>query len=245
MPDGSGHIGGEPAEKGNWKAAPQPVFNAPAVVLGLIAVLLAIHAVLAWGGEDWQVWAVYMFALIPARLSDPGFPMVPGSEYWSLITYGLLHGDWMHVGFNSLWLLVFGTPVARYLGSLRFLGLCALATVTGAIASLALHWGTVVFVVGASGAVSGLLAAAIPIMYGVRHLSGGARPLSFAELLTSRNALLFMAIWLALTLVSGATGWTGNSFVEESGIAWEAHLGGFAGGLAGFYALARRSVRRA
>ena len=54
---------------------------------------------------------------------------------------------------------------------------------------------------------------------------------------------MFTAIWLGLTLVSGATGWTGNGFVAESGIAWEAHIGGFIGGLAGFYALARRAVR--
>ena len=42
--------------------------------------------------------------------------MLPGSEYWTLVTYMLLHGDWMHLTFNALWLLVFGTPVARYLG---------------------------------------------------------------------------------------------------------------------------------
>ena len=166
--------------------------------------------------------------------------MPAGSAYWTLLTYMLLHGDWMHLTFNSLWLLVFGTPVARYLGSRRFLLVCLLAGLAGALASLVLHWGQMVFVVGASGAVSGLLAAAIPIMYGKRVM-GGARPLTFGEFLASPRALMFTAIWLALTLFSGAAGWTGNSFMSEGGIAWEAHLGGFAGGLLAFYALAPRT----
>ena len=231
-------------EPGNWKTgARQPVFNAPWSVVALIGVLAAIHAALEFGGQSWQSESLFLFALIPARFTAAGFPMIAGSEYWSLITYGFLHGDWMHLLFNSLWLLVFGTPVARYLGTLRFLVLSTIAAVTGALASLALHWGEVVFVVGASGAVSGLLAAAIPIMYGLRA-PGGVRPLMPGELLRSRNALIFMAIWLGITLMSGASGWTGNSFVEESGIAWEAHLGGFVGGLIGFYLLARRAVRK-
>ncbi len=62
----------------------------------------------------------------------------------------------------------------------------------------------------------------------------------FTEFLTSRNGLLFSAIWLAITLFSGATGWTGNGFLDEASIAWEAHLGGFAAGLAAFYGLAPR-----
>lgn len=230
---------------GNWNSGTNaPVFNAPASVLALIGVLVAVHALLAFLGNVWQVWSLYALALNPVRFTDPAFPMPAGSEYWTLVTYMLLHGDWMHLTFNSLWLLVFGTPVARYLGSARFLILCLAAGVTGGLASLFLHWGQMLFVIGASGAVSGLLAAAIPIMYG-RRVLGGARPLSFGEFLTSPRALMFTAIWLALTLVSGAAGWTGNSFLAEGGIAWEAHLGGFAGGLLAFYALAPRARAQA
>ena len=156
----------------------------------------------------------------------------------------LLHGSWMHLAFNCIWLLIFGTPVARYLGNWRFLVLCLVAGVIGGLCSLALHWGQEIFVIGASGAVSGLLAAAIPIMYGKR-VHGGARPLSFPELISSPRALLFAAVWLALTVFSGAAGWTGNSFLADSGIAWEAHIGGFFGGLLAFYLLAPRAVHRA
>ncbi len=230
------------ANSNNWRATTAPAFNAPVIVLVLIGVLVAIHAALQFGGDSWQTESLFVFALIPARFTGVSFPMLHGSQYWSLLTYGFLHADWMHLLFNSLWLLVFGTPVARYLGNWRFLLLCLMATVAGGLASLALHWGQVVFVLGASAAVSGLLAAAIPIMYG-RRVAGGLRPLSLRELLIDRKALLFMAIWLVVTLASGASGWTGNSFVPEGGIAWEAHLGGFFAGIAGFYALVRRSVQ--
>lgn len=229
---------------GNWAPAkPPPAINAPAVVLAVIALLAAVHGGLALLGEEWQGWSMIAFALIPARFTDPQFPMLEGAQYWSLVSYMLLHGDWMHLTFNCLWLLVFGTPVARYLGGGRFVLLCILSGAVGGLASLALHWGKELFVIGASGAVSGLLAAAIPIMYGHR-VTGGAKPLGFQQLVVHPRALMFMAVWLVVTLVSGATGWTGNSFLPDSGIAWEAHLGGFIGGLAAFYGLVPRGVQQ-
>lgn len=214
-----------------------PAFNAPAIVVAVIAALVAIHVGLWLLGQDWQVWSIYALALIPARFTVPGYPMLPGSQYWSLATYMLLHGSWTHILFNSLWLLIFGTPVARYLGNARFLLVCLVSGVLGGLCSLALHWGQEVIVVGASGAVMGLMGAAMPLMYAVRGPAGG-RPLSLAELLRNRRALLFTAVLLALTLFSGGTSWTGNSFLAESSIAWEAHIGGFIGGLLAFYALA-------
>lgn len=231
----------------------QPIFRAPLVVPLLIGVLLAIHAGLWLAGQDWQIWALYAFAFIPARLGGgTPIPMIPGSQAWSFLTYALLHANAAHVLFNSLWLLIFGTVVARYLGALRFSLLSALSAVGGALATLALHWGEGVIVVGASGAVSGLMAAAVPVMYG-RGMRWGtplagdpnyARPLPFGDLLRHRGALIFMVIFVVITLLSGATGFLGNSFVPGSNIAWEAHLGGFAAGLASFYALARGASSR-
>jgi len=115
---------------------------------------------------------------------------------------------------------------------------------------LAAHWNDQSIMVGASGAVSGLMAAAVPIMYGRNlHWAGWSagdplttRPLSFSEFLHNRNALIFTAVFLAITLYSGATGFTGNSYVEDGEIAWQAHLGGFLTGLAAFYLLRPRQV---
>lgn len=227
--------------RGNWTPAkPPPAFNVPAAVAAVVAVLVAIHVGLWLGGQDWEVWSLYALSLMPLRFTEPGYPMIPGSQYWSLATYMLLHGSWMHLVFNCIWLLIFGTPVARYLGSGKFLLLALVSGVFGGLCSLALHWGQGTIIVGASGAVMGLMAAAMPLMYGERLPYGGWRPASLGELLANRRALLFMAVVLAVTLFSGGTGWTGNSFLADSSIAWEAHIGGFVAGLFTFYLLAPR-----
>jgi membrane associated rhomboid family serine protease len=224
----------------------EPIFKAPTVVLVLIGVFVAIHLAILVGGEDWRVWSLYAFSFIPARISgNETFPAIYGSQVWSFVTYGFLHADLSHLFFNSLWFLVFGSVVARRLGSWKFLALSALATIAGAAATLVTHWGETAIVIGASGAVSGVMAAAIPVMYGTGLRLGDTyrmdvsqlRPLRPLEIITNRRAFFFTLVWIAVTLYSGASGWTGNSFVEEGRIAWEAHLGGFAAGLFGFYLL--------
>lgn len=230
--------------------AKEPFFRAPKVVLILIAILVGVHVAILLAGESWEVWSLYALSFIPARISGGApFPAIWGSQVWSFVTYGFLHADVMHLFFNSLWLLVFGSVVARRLGALKFLVLSGVSTIMGAGATLLTHWGEVAIVIGASGAVSGLMAAAIPLMYGAGLRLGDTyrmdiatvRPLRPLEILTNRRAFIFTLVWIAVTLFSGASGWTGASFMEEGRIAWEAHLGGFVAGLIAFYWLDRRN----
>jgi membrane associated rhomboid family serine protease len=214
------------------------VVNAPPIVLALIAVLLVIHLLIQVGGQDWQIWSIYAFALIPARFGGPeSTAMIEGSQYWSLITYGFLHDGWAHVGFNSLWLLIFGTRVAQEFGALRFLAIAFISTLGGALVMLWVYWGMFIVIVGASAAVSGLLAAALPIMFG---RPGG--PLSFSEFLRDRRALVFMFIFLGMTLLTGVQGLPG--FADGGRIAWEAHIGGFVAGLLSYFIVRRERMRR-
>ena len=227
--------------RGNWAPAkPPPAFNVPAVVVAVIAVLVAIHVGLWLGGEDWDIFAIRALAIIPARFTDPGFSMIGGSQYWSLATYMLLHGNWMHLVFNCIWLLIFGTPVARYMGNTRFLLIFVMSGMAGGLCSLLWRWGEVINIVGASGGIMGLMGASVPLRYGSSQPDGHWRPASFAELLRNPSALKCTVLMLAVTLFSGGTGWTGNSFLPESSIAWEAHIGGFLAGLLAFYWLAPR-----
>jgi membrane associated rhomboid family serine protease len=232
-----------PATATRWKTGNEPVFNAPLIVMATIAVLAAIHLALWFAGDSIRVWFFYAFAFIPARFSG-AYPMLPGSQYWSFLTYAFLHADWMHLFFNCLWLLVFGTPVARYLGTGGYLVLSAIAAVSGALASLILYGTAEVIIVGASGVVSGLLGGAMPLMM-ARRTPAGRIPLSLPELLSNGRALTFMAVWLAITIFSGAAGWTGQGFLQQGGIAWEAHVGGFIGGIAAFYLILAWRMRRA
>lgn len=227
----------------------EPIFRAPKVVVIWIALLFAVHLAIQMAGEDWRVWSLYAFSFIPARISGTvPFPAIPGSQLWSFLTYAFLHANWTHLFFNSLWLLIFGSVVARRLGPVKLVVLAGAAAIAGAVATLLTHWGEPAIVIGASAAVSGVMGAAIPLMYG-RGLRMGdtyrsdmslVRPLRPLEIITQRRALAFTLVWILITLFSGASGWTGAAFVENGRIAWEAHLGGFAAGLIAFYLLDNR-----
>lgn len=230
-----------PPELAMRKPVP-PAINLPTVVWLLIVTLIGIHFAVSWGGAHWQAFAVYTFAFIPARLGQAYFPQPPGAALWSFLTYGFLHADWSHVLGNCLWLAVFSKPVQARLGNLRYLILLSLSIIAGAAATLLMHWGEPLQLVGISGGISGLLAAAIPLMYGQREPSphGRLRPLLPLEILRDRRALSFSLMWIGLTALTATSQFlTTDALVPQQVVAWEAHVGGFIVGLVAFYALDR------
>ncbi len=229
----------------------QRLINLPPVVIAVIGVLVTAHLFLQLAGLPWQNWAQFAFSFIPARFGPVPFPQIPGSAYWSMLTYSLLHADWFHLGANCLWLAIFSKPVATWMGSGRYLAVLVISIFAGALAGLLVHWGQFVIMVGASAGVSGILAAAIPIMYGgdsvapnqPMGIASRFRPLSPKQFLTNRRALIFTFVWLGLTMITATSQYmTGTAFLEERVIAWEAHLGGFIAGLISFYLLGRKTT---
>jgi membrane associated rhomboid family serine protease len=230
----------------------QPFFNIPPVILAVVAILILVHGFLQLQGLSWQIFAQYAFAFIPIRFTATYFPQMRGSAYWSMLTYGLLHADWTHLGFNSLWLVIFSKPVVLRLGSWRYLVLLAVSTIAGAIAGLIVHWGEFVVMVGISAGVSGMIAAAIPIMYaggvGMSTMTElqvkNVQPLSPWQIVKNKQALIFTIMWLGLTMFTATSQYfTGTAFLEERVIAWEAHLGGFIAGFIAFYLLDYSSAK--
>jgi membrane associated rhomboid family serine protease len=135
------------------------------------------------------------------------------------------------------------------MGSARYLTVLVISIIAGAVAGLVVHWGQFVIMVGASAGVSGVLAAAIPIMYGgssarpnePQGILAPFRPLSPQQFLNNSRALIFTFIWLGATMITATSQYmTGTAFLEERVIAWEAHLGGFIAGLVSFYLLDRK-----
>jgi membrane associated rhomboid family serine protease len=230
-----------------------PFLNIPAIVKLSVLALILVHIFVYWINPSIQAYAIYGYSFIPARFSSTiNVPQLPGAAYWSALSYSFLHGSGTHLLVNSLWLLVFGTPVARRLPGWRFLAIAGAGSIGGALTTLAFHWNELVILIGASAAVSALMAAAVPIMFGngslLRRLGTEQRArattiLPFRELIENRSALAFMAMFLGLTLLTGATQFVTNSaLIGENAIAWEAHIGGFVFGLAAFYLLDKGPV---
>jgi len=210
----------------------EPVFNLAGVVVAIILVCVGIHAIRYYLLSPQQDFGVILrFAFIPAR-----YALAP-DLYWfvSPVSYSLLHGGFAHLAINTVWLAAFGSPLANRIGAARFL-LFWVATALGAVAlHFALHSGSTQPLVGASGAISGMMGAAARFTFRIERRDG--RPafageiLSFQQVLRSRQAVTFLVVWMAVNLVAGLGFGTGSA---DSQIAWEAHIGGF---LVGFLAL--------
>jgi len=211
----------------------QPLFHAPAVVLWLIGGLAALHLARVTRPGDQPRSLIYEFGLYPLRYSRTFLEshMANPGTVWEraipFVSYMGLHSDWTHLIVNSFFLLAFGPIVARRFGGALFLLFFAVCGVAGAVTYLALNWASPVPVVGASGAISGLMAAAFRMLPGQAPWAvPGETPLAP---LFSRQILTVTALWAAINLL---TGLTGVGIGGESGlIAWQAHLGGFIAGL--------------
>lgn len=205
-----------------------PLLNAPPTVLWLIGVLLVTHALRVFLPGNLPDDIIVEYSLNPARYAAAFAQGLPADGALGLfvpfITYIFLHADFTHVGINSLWLLVFGPIVARRLGTLRFLLFFLICGVAAALVHLIVYWGSPMEVVGASGAISGLMAAGMRILYGRLH--GGADGLAP---IFSKPILGFSAVWIIANVVTGILRIGASD--DLTLIAWVAHLGGFFAGL--------------
>ena len=218
------------------KPAREPFLTAPASVLGLIAVILAAHVARTLIPETLSDRILETYAFIPARYAAAAWAAQGGSpvSIWDgvvpFVSYMFLHADFLHVGVNCLWLLVAGTPVARRLGTLRFFTLFLVCGVLAAAAYLAVNWGLYGAAIGASGAVSGMMGAAIRIYYGdSMALPAANTVIPRLAPLFSMPILFFSAVWCVANVVAGITGLGTAGNVQA--VAWEAHLGGYFAGL--------------
>lgn len=190
----------------------------PGRVTNIIAVILiAIHAALVFGG--WHQWAVMEAGLVPARLlGEMPAGLVP--PLLTPFTAFLLHGDWLHLGMNILMLLFTGRHVERALGA----GFMILMLIAGAIfaAGAEVFFSSMpdVVVIGASGAISALVA-------GYALLWGNQS----APRIGPFSPLVVRTVWLAAA-------WIGINYLfgiamSASGqpIALWSHIGGFVAGL--------------
>jgi membrane associated rhomboid family serine protease len=221
--------------------ASEPILRSPRVVTAFIVTFIVVHVVTTFLNDAQFQYVIESFALTPERFAYYGWGGNGGASdalaaYVPLLTYAFLHGDFIHLIFNSLWFLVFGTLVARRIGTARVLVLMLMAALGAAITHLVFHWGSPVPVVGASGAVSGLMGAAFRFIFIDPATTPVWPPMRLS--LFSRPVLLASAVWIVLNVFLGLTGFSPEGFGRA--IAWEAHIGGYFVGLLTFPLFDRR-----
>jgi membrane associated rhomboid family serine protease len=225
------------------------MLNVPAAIVVLLAVLGLVQLLLMFVLTAEQTTEfLLLFAFIPARydfsvLSDVAWPGGWAADIWTFVTYALIHANLSHLIFNAVWLLAFGSPVARRFGPLRFTAFMAMTAAAGAAVHLATHFGELLPMVGASAAISGAMAAAARFAF----QRGGplemwrdraeacrvpAAPLSVS--LRDARVIAFLLVWFGVNILFGVFS-MGMPGVEQA-IAWQAHIGGFLAGLLAFAA---------
>jgi len=191
---------------------PEPIFNAPWPALLAAASILGPNAFLMKADEQ----TILSLALVPADF---------WAGHWTgVVTMMFVHGGWLHALMNAAFAVAFGAPVARLLGTgARGGALFTLFYMTCGIVSglgyAMLHPDVVGPVVGASGAVSGLMGAAARTMDGRGRLGPMFGP----------QVLSLGLGWLIVNLIMAVGG--GLLLGGAGAVAWEAHLIGFAAGV--------------
>ena len=222
----------------------EPLLTLPAALTSYIVLLAVIHAVrMLLLPDNIDDLVIQTFGFIPKRydstLLNVTFPGGAGAKVWSFVTYSLLHANLSHIGFNVLWLLPFGSALARRFGALRFYLFMAITAAAGALAHLVTHEHGVAPMIGASASVSGAMAAAIRFAFvqgsflsfnrGDAEAAARVPALSLLHALRNGRVLAFLAIWFGVNIIFGI----GSIAIGADGasVAWQAHIGGFFAGL--------------
>jgi membrane associated rhomboid family serine protease len=229
------------------------MFNVPGSVLAVLGLLVGVHVLRSALPEVWDSWVTMALAFIPGRY-DGYAEEIPGgliASVTSFLTYAVVHGDLIHLTVNSAWLLAFGAAVAGRIGAVRFLLFSAFCAIAGALAFLILNPGLMAPMVGASGAVSGLMGGTMRFLFSALD-GGGLRGLRedpqrvplmpLGQALADRRVLLVTGAFLVANFLAAI----GLGSIVVGGIAWEAHLGGYFAGLLsfGFFERTPRSIHQ-
>ena len=204
-----------------------PRIGTPIVTWSIIGVcVLVFFWQLSLGASAGRV-AFYEYGMIPARLfgtADLPADIATIPAWTTVVTSMFMHGGWMHLGSNMLFLWIFGDNIEDSMGHFRYLTFYLACGVAAAFAQALISPDSTVPMVGASGAISGVLGA-----YLLLHPHATVRTavfLGFFFTVVYLPALIVLGLWLLLQLVSGFL-----SSAGEPGVAFWAHVGGFVAGM--------------
>lgn len=212
-----------------------PTTTRPLVTVGLLITCVVVYVWQhLWLTDVGTTQAAYALGVVPSVLTGREFlpeemRLLPA--WATLITWMFLHGGFWHLAGNMLYLWIFGNNIEEAMGHARFLGFYLLCGVAAALVQVLLTPGSLIPMVGASGAISGVLGAYL-LLYPRARVTLGL-PLGFVILQFGRfPAMWVLAAWFAMQLVFGALASASEPGETTGGIAFGAHIGGFVAGLA-------------
>jgi membrane associated rhomboid family serine protease len=174
---------------------------------------------------------IQTFGFIPARLIDPG---AYGYASWevavTLVSSLFLHGGFVHLVGNLVYLWVFGDAIEDALGHSRFLILYLACGAVGSLTHTVLFPHSTIPSIGASGSIAGLLGAFLVLRPNARIIT--LFPLVVYWAMAEIPALLFLPVWFGMQFFNGFLSIQAARGTQEvAGVAWWAHVGGFAFGM--------------
>lgn len=201
-------IGDDQIHKGHF-----PLFSYGFIALN---VLVFVFEVLL--DPTTQQQFVFEYGCIPVEIMN-------GQDYFTLFTCMFLHGGWMHLIGNMLFLWVFADNIEATIGNFRFVFFYIAGGLAASFAHIYFYPMSEIPTVGASGAISAVLGA-----YLVMFPTSRVKILVFFFTSFRVIAVVFLGFWIAQQLISGYAAISAPT-ADTDGVAWWAHIGGFAFGL--------------
>jgi membrane associated rhomboid family serine protease len=198
----------------------------PLITWGLILLnVLAWMLELGQGSERALQSFVEAWGVVPREYTTGTDlpPAIPAPVWTTMLTSMFLHGGWMHLGGNMLYLWIFGDNLEKVMGHLRFLIFYLICGVAAGIAHIMFNANSMIPTVGASGAISGVLGGYLLLFprNRVRVLTRGG--------VAHVPAIVVLGLWIVIQFISGLGSVADTG--ETGGVAYLAHIGGFVAGL--------------
>ncbi|MEW6623936.1 MAG: rhomboid family intramembrane serine protease [Bacillota bacterium] len=200
--------------------------NFPIVNITLIIINIAVFAYQLMLNQQELIAFVHRFGVIPQVYTTYGpvaLLVYQPMALFPLFTSMFVHGSFVHIIGNMLYLWVFGDNIEDKLGKFKFIMFYFAAGLIGNFAHIAANPTSAVPTIGASGAVAGVLGAYFLAFPRAKVLA--LVPIGFFLTITTVPAILFLVLWFFLQLISGLT-----SIGAGQMVAWWAHIGGFVAG---------------
>jgi len=218
-----------------------PTYLTPVVTVGVIGLnILSWVVVQGLGTQEALVQSVCRMGLIPAELLGTAPPgagaelahglrcmVEPGPHYYTVLTSMFMHGGWLHLIGNMVFLWVFGNNIEDAMGHVRFVVFYLTCGIAAAAAQIAIEPSSIVPMVGASGAISGVLGGYLLLYPRVR-----VHTLIFLGIFVTTvdlPAYVLLGYWIVLQIIGGLPALAGVG--AEGGVAFFAHIGGFLAGM--------------